>query len=163
MKQRAWRDYEQVAADLLDRFADRFGLKHVEAKQDVPGTKSGTSWEIDAKGVTEHGKGFIVVECRRHTTEKLKQKDLGALAFVIEDTGASGGIVVSPLGLQEGAAKIASAKNIVSVTLSAESTTTDYVLTFLNEVMAGLSDRIVLGDDEVRGRVTHPDGSTEKF
>src|SRR5262250_1546186 len=41
--------------------------------------------------------------------------DLGGIAYRIRDSGAEGGIVVSPLGLQEGAAKVAKKENIVSV------------------------------------------------
>jgi hypothetical protein len=65
---------------------------------------------------------------------------LEAIAYRIIDTGAKGGIVVSPLGLQEGAQKIAKAENVVSVRLGENSTTKDYVLGFLNQVFLGLSD-----------------------
>ena len=54
--------------------------------------------------------GFLVIECRRYPKSRLPQKDAGELAFVIEDLGASGGILVSPLGFQKGAKKIAEAK-----------------------------------------------------
>ena len=68
-----WESYEQVGTYLLDQFAAEFGLDRVKAKQEVPGQRSGTSWEIDAKGVTEDGKGFFIVECRRYTTSKQNQ------------------------------------------------------------------------------------------
>ncbi len=129
--------YEQVATFLLNAFAEHFGLKTVEGKQDVGGLLSGTSWEIDGKGVKADGKGFIIVECRRYTTSKPKQRDLAGLAWSILDTGADGGIIVTPLGIQEGAAKVGDAAGIVSVRLDASSTTTDYVLKFLNKVMVG--------------------------
>src|SRR5438067_1665602 len=41
-----WESYEQVGTYLLDQFAAQFGLHRVEAKQEVPGQRSGTSWEI---------------------------------------------------------------------------------------------------------------------
>ena len=111
--EKAWRTYEEVAAYLLNRFAKEFGLKTVEGKQKIQG-QSGAWWEIDAKGIRE-GNEAIIVECRRHTTEKLKQEELGGVAFRVIDIGATGGITVSPLGLQEGAEKVAAAKNIISV------------------------------------------------
>ena len=37
MADHKWESYEQVAAYLLDVFADRFGLGKVEGKQVVPG------------------------------------------------------------------------------------------------------------------------------
>jgi hypothetical protein len=40
------------------------------------------------------------------------------LAYRIIDTGADGGILVSPLGLQEGAERVAAAENIISVRLN---------------------------------------------
>jgi hypothetical protein len=66
------------------------------------------------------------------------------LAYRIIDAGAAGGIIVSPLGIQEGAAKIAASENIINVQLDANSTATDFVMTFLNKVMVGLSGRLGL-------------------
>ena len=131
--------YEQVATFLLNEFAVHFGLTHVESKQELRGHESDATWEIDAKGVKEDGQGFVIIECRRYTTSKLKQEAIGGLAYRIRDTGAAGGIVVTPLELQAGAAKVASAEGIVAVRLDPSSTTSDYVLRFLNKVMIGVS------------------------
>ena len=68
------------------------------------------------------------------------------MAFRIEDTGADGGIIVSPLGLQEGAKNIAGRKNIHIVILYEESTIENYVLQFLNEVMVGFTEKITISD-----------------
>jgi len=57
------------------------------------------------------------------------------LAYRIIDTGASGGIIVSPLNLQEGAAKVAAAENIIDVQLDAESTPDQFAMRFLNQLM----------------------------
>jgi hypothetical protein len=136
---KTFQTYEQVAAFLLNGFAEHFGLKRVEGKQDMPGLMSGTTWEIDGKGVKAGGEAFIVVECRRYTASRLNQEALAALAYRIRDTGAIGGIIVTPLGIQEGAAKVAGGEGIVSVQLDPSSTTSDYVLRFLNKVMIGAS------------------------
>jgi restriction endonuclease len=137
----AWRTYEEVAVHLLDRFAAEFGLEEVQGVQSVPGRQSGTSWRLEGKGVHVGGQGFVIVECRRHTTEKLKQENVAGLAWRIQDTGAEGGILVTPIGLQEGAAKVAAAGKIIPVLLDAASTTTDYFLKFLNSTMIGASAR----------------------
>src|SRR5205814_10657234 len=100
-----WESYEQVGTYLLDSFAAEFGLERVEAKQKVPGLESGTSWEIDAKGVRQGNDGFVIVEFRRYIKSRQNQGKMGELAYRIIDTGANGGIIVSPLGLQEGAEK----------------------------------------------------------
>src|SRR5690242_9214183 len=93
---KVWENYEQVAQFLLNQFAQHFKLGKIEGKQKLPAKRAG-NWEIDAKGVKVDGQGFLVVECRRHTTSRLNKKDLAHLAYVIEDTGAQGGITVSPL------------------------------------------------------------------
>jgi len=47
----------------------------------------------------------------------------------------------SPLGLQEGAEKVAKAENIRNVILDPASTTTNYILKFLNEVHVGIGEK----------------------
>jgi Zn finger protein HypA/HybF involved in hydrogenase expression len=140
----SWKSYEEVATFLLNQFAREFGLKRVEGKQTIPGCL--TDWAIDAKGILEGDEGFVVIECRRYTTSRPSQEQLGALAYRIKDMGASAGIIVTPLGIQEGAQKIAAKENIVDVRLNADSTTEEYVLSFLKRVMVGLKDTALLGD-----------------
>jgi len=162
MKQR-WKTYEEVAAYLLNRFADEFGLSKVEGKQIIGGHRSGTKWEIDGKGVREGKEGFFIIECRRYTTSKQNQEKLGSLAYRIIDTGAEGGILVSPLGIQEGAAKVAAAENVLHVRLNANSTSHDFGMQFLNKLMVGISENIVLSES-VRVEVVRTcQGCTAKF
>jgi hypothetical protein len=136
---RKWKTYEEVAAYLLDQIAEVLGLEKVEGKQKIIGKRSGTTWEIDGKGVKGEGEGFVIIECRRYSKSKQKQEQVAALAYRIMDTGAQSGIIVSPLGIQEGGAKIANSENIQTVTLDENSTTTDYVLKFLNRIFVGVS------------------------
>ena len=134
---KAWESYEEVAAYLLNQIASEFGLQMFEGKQTIVGKRSGTEWEIDAKGVSEDNEVFFIVECRRYITSRQNQEKVGGLAYRIIDTGAKGGIVVSPLGLQEGAAKIAQAENIHNVILDENSSRVEYVLKFLDRVRYG--------------------------
>jgi hypothetical protein len=142
-----WQTYEQVAAHLLDRFAADFGLSRFDGKQKVPGRRSGTDWEIDAKGVREGNQGFIIVECRRYPKSKQNQGKMGSLAYAIIDTGAGGGIIVSPLDLQEGAQKIAEAENIVEVRLDPDSTPQSFTMQCLNKMMIGRSGTLGLSGE----------------
>jgi len=135
-----WSTYEEVATYLLDKNAKEFGLEKVEGKQSVPGQRSGTNWVIDAKGIKDDGIGFVIVECRRYTTVKQNQEKMGALAYRIIDTGASGGIIVSPMGLQAGAEKVASSEGILEVMLDADSTPHEFAMRFLNKLMVGVHD-----------------------
>lgn len=133
---KAWETYEEVAAYLLNRFAREFRLKSVEGKQKIQ-SASGATREIDAKGVAVD-EGFFIVECRRYTTSKQNQDKVDALANRIRDTGAAGGIIVSPSGLQEGAAKIAAANNIIGVNLNADSTPTEFAIQFFDKLCLGI-------------------------
>ena len=105
-----WLSYEEVATEILGRIKEELGLATVEGKQSASGS-SGTDWELDAKGIKDETGAFVVIECRRHTTSRLKQAAVASLAWCIQDTGASGGFIVSPMGLQEGASKVAAAAN----------------------------------------------------
>lgn len=150
-----WSSYEEVATYLLNQFAAEFGLSRVESNQTVVGERSGTSWAIDAKGFRRGDSGFVIVECRRYTTSKQNQEKVGGLAYRIIDTGADGGIIVSPLGLQEGAERVAAAEKIVSVQLDKDSTQHEYFMQFLNKVMIGVLDTLTFKDSleiEVRDR-----------
>ncbi|MFC6520373.1 restriction endonuclease [Undibacterium arcticum] len=94
---------------------------------------------MDAKGIQSGSEAFVIVECRRYTTSRIKQEAVGALAFRIQDTGAAGGFMVSPLGLQEGAQKVAASANIHSVILNAEATPQEFVLSFLGNLFVSLT------------------------
>ncbi len=142
-----WGAYEEVAAHLLNQFAQEFGLNRIEGKQQVSGQRSKTTWEIDGKGVRDNDGAFMVVECRRYTTSRQNQEKIGALAYRIVDTGATGGIIVSPLGLQEGARKVAESENIVEVRLDQDSTPDQFVMSFLNKIMVGVTDTLHLKDE----------------
>ncbi|MFT9661785.1 hypothetical protein ACM0CQ_05975 [Mycobacteroides abscessus subsp. abscessus] len=71
----SWESYEEVARFLLGKWGDAIGLglERVEAKQTLVG-RSGILWTIDAKAVRTGGEAILVVECRRYTTSRLKQK-----------------------------------------------------------------------------------------
>jgi hypothetical protein len=140
-----WESYEKVAQALLQQFRAEFGFERVEGKQSIPGYISGTKWEIDAKGIREGNEGFIVIECR-HRKARQTQENAAALAWRILDTGAEGGLIVSPLGLQEGAHKVGKATNVVCVTLNADCTPSEFVMRFLNKVMIGLRDECTIAD-----------------
>jgi hypothetical protein len=139
MPEKKWETYEEVAAYLLNQFAEHFGVGRFEGKQLVAG-ESGTEWQIDAKGCAADEGHFLVVECKRHTKTGISQAITAALAWSIHDTGARGGILVSPIGLQEGAKKVAEKSGIAEVVLDQNSTSTDYILKFLNRVCIGFSD-----------------------
>jgi hypothetical protein len=125
----AWRTYEEVAEYLLNSLAHELGLERVEGNNKVAGRS--TEWTIDAKGIKIGDEGFVIVEAKRYLRARLDQEIIGGLAFRIRDTGAIGGIIVSPLPLQEGAQKVANQKGIIHVTFAADSTPHEFRLSFL--------------------------------
>ena len=114
------------------------GVSNVEGKQKLEG-KSGTEWEVDAKAVQDEGENFLVVEVRRYTTSSLTQEHLAGLAYRIGDVGAAGGIVVSPLPLQRGAALVAKASGIEHVRVTSDSTDSDYLAEYMGKRFLGAS------------------------
>ncbi|MEO6224498.1 MAG: restriction endonuclease, partial [Sphingomicrobium sp.] len=124
---------------------------------------SGTEWEIDAKGIQEANGATIVIECRRYKNA-LNQEALAAVAYRIHDVGAAGGITVSPMPLQKGAAKVSAANNIQHVRLTPESTKEQwaahigsamhYGITMRSEVkvMASMHAQLIRGGKVVEER-----------
>ena len=139
-----WEHYEQTAQFLLNELAAHFGLGKVEGKQIVPGV-SGTEWEIDAKGVKADGEGFLIVECRLRKSRQ-NQEQVAALAYKINDTGAQGGILVTPVDLQRGGRKVADYESIYHVILNRGSTTEAYVIEFVGKVIMGFRQNIGVSD-----------------
>ncbi len=156
-----WKTYEEVATYLLNEFAAKFGLEKVEGKQAVNGHRSKTKWTIDAKGVKQGDEGFLIVECRRYTTSKQNQGKLAELAYRIMDTQADGGIIVSPLGVQKGAAKIAAAENIIEVQLNEDSTTNEYILRFLDNIMVGCAGELTFSGSVKAVLIKNPENQRD--
>ncbi|MNT58423.1 hypothetical protein D3C72_1958550 [compost metagenome] len=103
----------------------------------------------------------MVVECKRHTTANLPQAIVASLAYSIQDTGASGGFIVSPLDLQSGAKKVAAARNIVHVQLRAESTPLEFEMKFLDKLFVGFHDVANVSISEsLRITITRADGTS---
>jgi len=110
----------------------------VEGKQKIPG--KATNYTVEGKGVRTEDRAIIIIESRRYTTAGINQEDMGGLAYRIDHVGAAGMIVVIPLAVQDGARKIAEYEgNIEIVRLDADATTTDFMLEFLEKVVAGRS------------------------
>jgi hypothetical protein len=70
-----------------------------------------------------------------------KSEQVGGLAHRMSDTGAEGGMFVSPLGFQEGASKVGASQNIISVEIHPNSTETDFVVRALDKLLLGIRIR----------------------
>jgi len=78
----------------------------VEEKQKVKGL-SETEWEVDVLAYNVDGGKLVLVECKHRSKAALPQDSLAGFAYKIKDTNADHGIIVTTIGLQEGADKIA--------------------------------------------------------
>ena len=116
-----WQIYESAASIAVEMLRTHLGIQNVEGKQRLDGV-SGVTWEVDARAWCSKSEKFVVIEARRHTTSGIKQKDIAALALQIQDLGAKGGIIVSPLPLQKGAKVLAERYDIEHVVLHSDST-----------------------------------------
>lgn len=156
--QQSWKSYEDVARYFLNRFRQEFGLERVDPKQKIAGS-SGTSWEIDAKGLREgDNSAIMLIECRQHRSKRLNQEAVGGLAYRIIDTGASGGIIISPIPMQDGARKVAEANNIVHVQLGPDSSPENFAISFFNKIFVGITERVTISDN-VSVVITDKDGN----
>ena len=136
-KSKKWRDYEEVSEFLINQLRQEFGMQRVEGKQKSIGVDTGTEWEVEAKGVSQDGNGIIIIECRRYTTSRQNQEKIAGMTYRIIDTKAQGGIMISPLGFQKGAEKIAKANNIVSVMIDSNSTPQRFAVDFMHKLFLG--------------------------
>jgi len=150
--------YEQVTRAILEQCREQLGFKEVRPKSKIPG-KTGTRWEIDATCYRVESEGMILVECRRHTTRKIDQEQVAGLVFRIRDTGAEGGLVVTPLGFQEGAELVAKACKVTMATLNPNATEREYVLRIAEQLFIGVS---AVGASAVPGGVTVTIGDAPK-
>jgi hypothetical protein len=125
-----WQSYENVARVVLSDLRARLGISDVSGYSRLSGT-SGTNWSIEGSAVRTSDGAFLIIECRRHTTHGLSQESVGGLAYRIQDTGAGGAILVTPLELQRGAELVARAESIVHVRLEPWSTSENYLAEFM--------------------------------
>lgn len=145
MSKRRWQEYEETSRLLLEMFHRELGLSHIEGEQQLSGSP-GVTWNIEAKGVLAgSNEAFVIIECRQ-IKRRITQEQAGGLFARIVDTGAAGGIFVTPSGLQRGAALFAAARNIQVIQLSANSTPKDFAMRFLHKLFMGVSDGLAIQD-----------------
>ena len=133
-----WQTYEQVAADLLNRFAKEFGLDRFEGKQHIDGEQryrmgnrcEGNSrlrqWLHDCRMPPLHDIETVTGEIGR--TRVSDHRYRGDWRNLRE-----------PARIPGGRKRVAAAENIFEATLSQDSTPTDFVMGFLNKFMLGVS------------------------
>ncbi len=140
---RGWEIYEDATTDLLNNIRDQLGLRKIGTKQKVKG-KSGTEWEVDVVVYNADDGRLVLVECKRRSKSTLPQKTLAELAYKIDDTDAARGIIVTTIGLQEGAKKIAKAEKITEIKLDLNATTENYIAQIANQIFIKNTDKLAV-------------------
>jgi hypothetical protein len=157
---KTWENYEEVAAYVLKQFGKRFGLADVEGKQRALGKRTGTRWEIDAKGIRQSDGALVIIECRCYNFSRLSQADVGEVAYRIHDMGAAGGIIVSPHPLQRGAKIVAKTDNIRHVQLDPLSTRDQWIVKIEGVMTFGHTETARISvTDTLNGVVRHVVGN----
>lgn len=132
--------FERVTRTILEQCRDAFGYTRVDPKGKLRG-KSGTEWEIDAIAFLPVSNDFVLIECRRRSSKKIEQGQVGELIFRVQDTGAASGLIVTTVGAQEGAKLVAKAHKIGLGTLNLEATERDYVLDVAGRLFHGIEGK----------------------
>ncbi len=145
-----WKKYEEYTRAILNderikkHLEDNFNLPDIkiQSKQRLSG-KSGTEWEVDAYGY--HDNELILIECKHYKNEtRVDQNIVAAFAYIIKDVGAECGIIVTTVGLQDGAKKVADAENIRLIEVHRNSTDENFFVRFPEhyQSVAAFTDKI---------------------
>ena len=125
--EQTWETFEEVTAQLLEDSKKLLGIdkvtRHSRQNKPLPGKQ--TSWRIDVTAYDVKDEILVIVECKRWTTDRVSQEDMGGFAYRIKDLSAKG-IIVTTLPLQAGAQKIAEGENIRHILLEPGTTSDDY-------------------------------------
>ncbi|MBH8561996.1 restriction endonuclease [Nostoc sp. CENA67] len=138
-KQINWRKYENYTRQILnndriqkylEEYFNLYDLK-IKPKKKLPGKKTKTKWEVDAYGydIDNH---LVLIECKHYETRYVVQNTIAAFAYIIKDVEAQRGIVVTTLGLQSGAIKVAKTENIGLLKLDYNSTDNNFFIRFIS-------------------------------
>ncbi|OBQ17652.1 MAG: hypothetical protein AN488_18305 [Anabaena sp. WA113] len=140
--QKKWETYEEVTRQLLQDIKYYLGISHVESKQKIQG-QSGTKWEVDVIAYDNNTGKTILVECKNWKST-VSQETLGGFGYRIKNTDSEGGIIVTRIGLQKGAKKVAEYEKITVITLTIGITDydDDYIAKLSNQIFIKLSDTI---------------------
>jgi len=154
-EEKRWKTYEEITKHIINDIRKHLGLNRVEEKQRRKGLNSNTDWEIDAVAYDDKSEGLVLIECRFRSKSKINQEAIAGLAYRIKDTGAERGIIVTTIGLQEGAKKVAKAEKIAELKIDPNSTDENYIASLANIIFAKFTEYIKIRDHvvvELRGK-----------
>ena len=131
-----WKKYEEYTRAILnDERVKKYLEEHfnlpdikIQSKEKFSG-KCGTEWEVDAYAYDDND--LILIECKHYKSEtRVDQNIVAAFAYIIKDVSAKYGIIVTTVGLQSGAKKVANAENIRLIEVHQNSTDENFFVRF---------------------------------
>lgn len=132
--------YEAVTRKIFHNLREHLGIYGV-SKEKTKHIGNSTNWTVDASCYKNEDDTLVIIECRRKTTSKINQEEAGGFAFRVGDIGAGSAYMVTPIGFQNGAKKVATAHKIGMAILNVDATDTEYILNVANQLFRGLHVR----------------------
>ena len=130
--------YEWVTRRIFHDLREYLGIDRMSSDRTKHVGTSGAEWTVDASCYRIEDDTLVILECRRKTNSKVEQEEVGGLAYRFMDIGADMAYMVTPIGFQKGAQKVANANKINMVTLNADATDTEYILAVADQLFRGL-------------------------
>lgn len=148
--QTSWEKYEEYTRIILnDRVVKQYLKQNynlfditIQPKKKFLGV-SGAMWEIDAYGYNNND--LILIECKHYKNNtKVEQNIVAAFAYIIRDLKAKCGIIITTVGLQSGANKVATHENIQIIQIHQNSTDKHFFIRFSkhNQSLLSITDKI---------------------
>jgi hypothetical protein len=128
-----WRNYEDAARKIigkLNSMKDELRIEKITDKQKIKG-KSGEEWEMEIMASDSESGKPILLECKCWA-KPIPRDVIVSLAYKIKDVGGERGFIITTIGLQKGAKKIAELENIEIIKLNYDATADRFDLVLPN-------------------------------
>lgn len=136
-----WETYEDVARQLIDDIKIYLGLSLVNEDKREFKKNDGGKCEIDISAYDLSDGKLVLVECRKKK-KRLSNEEIDGFAYRIQQTNAKRGIIVTPLGLQQGARIAADGAKISLIRLDENSNKENYIARITQQIFLKVTDQM---------------------
>jgi predicted helicase len=140
-EKKEWERYEDVARQLIDDIKSYLGLSLVNEDKRKFKKKDGGECEIDVSAYNISDEKLVLVECRKKK-EPLSQEEVHGFAYRIQQMNTSRGIIVTTIGLQQGARLAADGAKITLIRLGVHSTKEKYIAEIIQQIFVKVTDQL---------------------
>ena len=138
-EKKEWERYEDVARQLIDDIKFHLGLSLVNEDKRKFKKNDGGECEVDVSAYDMSDEKLVLVECRKKK-ESLSQEEVHGFAYRIQQTNAKRGIIVTTIGLQQGARIAADGAKITLIRLDGNSTKEEYIAKITQQIFVKVTD-----------------------